>query len=331
MTRLRALLATLRIPNAPSVVSNVWFGYMLGYFYLGGSQDLARQLPQTILAGLCLYFAGNLANDWHDRHWDATHRPERALPSGFFSPSIYLLTASLLASTGLALASTQNLPCLTTGVAIVLLIAIYTRWHKKSRWAVIPMGLCRAGLYLMGACAAAPDIWLSTTAESLQSHAITRVIYTPEHAARLFWFVGTHASGVLVYIAGLSLAARYESTEHPPHGMVLLSRAMLFLPLAAMSGWWMAWYPLPSLLGLLPFALWLTLALTRFRRPIPTFVSALLAGIPLIDLISCVPLAVSLAPPETRIVDQPLLLWTILVPLLGFLSGRLLQRFTPAT
>ncbi|MBK1825785.1 UbiA family prenyltransferase [Haloferula rosea] len=332
-SRARALLASLRIPNAPSVLSNAWFGYMLGCFYLGDRTGASTELPLVIIAGLCLYFAGNLANDWFDRKWDATHRPERALPAGLFQPIYYLLTAAILAASGLAAAASVNLPTLGSGVAILVLIGIYTWLHKRTRWAVLPMGLCRAGLYLMGACAAMPDVWLEEAVNSLRgsSTATSGMVFTPVDALRLLWFFTTHALGVLIYIAGLSLAARYESTEHPPHGMVLLSRAMLLLPLAAMSCWWMSWYPLPTLVGLVPFAIWLSLSLTRFRSPVPKFVSALLAGIPLIDFISCVPLAISLAAPDLRFVEQPLLVATVTIPLVAFALGRLLQRVAPAT
>jgi len=330
-SRPRALLASLRIPNAPSVVSNVWLGYMLGWFYWGPSSGMATELPMVILAGLCLYFAGNLANDWFDRDWDAENRPERAIPSGLFKPTHYLVAASLLAIIGVLVARTLNHPTLCVAFAILLLISLYTWLHKRTRWAVFPMGLCRAGLYLMGACAAMPSSWFQEAMTSLRGTGLTRLIFTPEDAARMTWFFATHALGVLIYIAGLSLAARYESTEHPPHGMMILSRAMLLLPLAAMSGWWMMWYPLPAIIGLIPFTLWLTLALTRFRHPIPVLVSALLAGIPLIDFIACVPLAISLTAPDIGLLEQPALLATILVPLVAFALGRLLQRVAPAT
>ena len=89
--KLRALLATLRIANAPSVVSNVFLGFMLGWIYDRDYWNPAsmhwHEAAIACLAGLMLYFSGNLANDWFDRSWDAEKRPERALPSGLFRPA----------------------------------------------------------------------------------------------------------------------------------------------------------------------------------------------------------------------------------------------------
>lgn len=328
MSRFRALLASLRIPNAPSVISNVWFGYMLGRFYWGGSHSTADELLRSISAGLCLYFAGNLANDWFDRKWDAEHRPERAIPSGLFSPFSYLIAAIFLVINGVLAAATLTYPALYSAIGILLLIIVYTWLHKRTRWAVIPMGLCRAGLYALGFFA----IWPGPPDEPLHSYGfISMADAYRSDVYRSYLFIATHAFGILIYIAGLSLAARYESVEHPPHGMVVLSRALLLLPLAAMSAWWLYWYRLPAIVGLIPFALWLALALTRFRRPIPVLVSALLAGIPLIDLIAAIPLATSLVVPNLTLFEQPLLLATILVPVAAFGLGRLLQRVAPAT
>ena len=82
---------------------------------------------------------------------------------------------------------------------------------------------------------------------------------------------------------------------------------------------------------MLPCAVWLTLSLTRFRRPVPRFVSALLAGIPLIDFIAALPLATALAVPDAGIHQQPMLLATVLGPWLAFGSALLLQKVAPAT
>lgn len=332
MPRLRALLASLRVANAPSAVGNVWLGYMLGVFYWGNGGHFSSDLWLLSLTALCLLFAGNLFNDWHDRDWDRTHRPERALPGGDFSPGTYLIGASLLSLLACWFALSLGVTSLAIAGTILVLILVYTRIHKRSRWAVVPMGLCRAGLYLLGINACVPDYWREkATGVALGTGSVNPTLFSPADMGLSVAYVFTHALGLFSYIVGLTLTARYESAEHPPHGMVLLARGMLFLPLAAMSAWWMPHYPLPATLGLVPFGLWLALALTRLRKPVPRFVSALLAGIPLVDAIAMVPLCLALFVPGGGISQDPRLLVSLAVPFVAFGLALLLQKLAPAT
>jgi hypothetical protein len=323
MPRLRALLATLRIANAPSVVSNVWLGFMLGRILWGkGWEPIGNWHAPGLLvtAGLLIYFAGNLANDWFDRSWDETRSPERALPSGLFQPRSYFIAALAAATTGLLLAAAVRLECALAAAAILVLVAIYTRFHKRTLWSVVPMGLCRSGLYVLGFLASWPA-WdhVSSSPET------TRVIAT----------IATLAVGLFCYIAGLSLSARYEGMADPPPGPLVISKALLLLPITAMSCWFMPRDPWFGLLGIAPFALWLALCLTVHRRPIPRYVSALLAGIPLVDFIAAAPLALGLPAmlwgKYRHVSEFPHLAALLAVPLAAFVLGRALQRLAPAT
>lgn len=324
MSRLRALLATLRIANAPSVVSNVWLGYVVGCMAWSDplfSADAGFRQVAPFLAGLCLYFAGNLANDWFDRDWDHDRRPERALPSGQFQPAAYLAAALLIGSLGLLLAfNTGRWP----GVAALFIagfIALYTWTHKRSPWSVIPMGLCRAGLYLLGYASCA------TISEEI-AHPPRNAVQG-EYAILLTGMLICLCSGLLAYIAGLSMSARYESMAEPPRRPLMISRALLVYPLLAMPcvifllaqpwGW----------LGMIPYGIWLALCLTRYRRPIPSHVSALLAGIPLVDALLLLPIA---ALSKADGFFGPDAHWWIGgIPLVAFILGRLLQKVAPAT
>ena len=323
MPRLRAILATLRIANAPSVVSNVWLGFMLGRILWGKGWDAIEDgnTPALLVtAGLLIYFAGNLANDWFDRHWDATKRPERALPSGLFSPHSYLVAALSIATIGLLLAAAVRLECALCAAAILTLVALYTRIHKQTQWSIIPMGLCRSGLYFLGFLASWPA-WdhVSSSPETFRTIAV----------------VTTLALGLFCYIAGLSLSARYAGMTHPPRGPLVISKALLAMPLLAMPCWFMPRYPLFGIVGLAPFLIWLLLSLTCFRRPIPRYVSALLAGIPLVDFIAAAPLALGLPSmlwgEYRQVTTFPHLTSLLIVPLAAFVLGRLLQKIAPAT
>ena len=154
--KVRALLATLRIANAPSVVSNVFLGIVLGWIVRFSWRGLALsdfdwgRASLACCGGVLLYFSGNLANDWFDRHWDAEIRPERALPSGQFRPFSYLIFSLLFAASGILIGFWLRLTSGYVALLICLLICIYTYFHKRAIWAVIPMGLCRAGLYFFG-------------------------------------------------------------------------------------------------------------------------------------------------------------------------------------
>lgn len=331
--KFRALLATLRIANAPSVVSNVFLGFMVGWvgsdhaYWKPDSMEWGRA-AMSCLSGLLLYFSGNLANDWFDRKWDAEKRPERALPSGLFHPAGYLFFAILLAAAGIALAFVLHPLSGSIALVISLLVATYTYFHKKAIWAVIPMGLCRAGLYFLGFFAP----WY--TSAHWESLAAGHFDVTSMFLDRLKT-PGIFAVGLFCYIVGLSLSARYEGMEDAPRGPKVISLALLILPLAAMSSSFMAYenLVLAGIIGMLPFAVWLSLCLTLFKKPIPRYVSALLAGIPLVDLIAAVPLVhmLDLDKYPPGFLHLPHLVALLAVPCSAFVLGRLLQRLAPAT
>ncbi|MGL4401209.1 MAG: UbiA family prenyltransferase [Luteolibacter sp.] len=305
--KLHALLSTARVANVPSVVSNVWLGWVIGMWSAGSSSSPSGLGPGFFLlplAGIFLYLSGNFLNDWMDREWDARHRPERALPSRVFCPELYAVIAPGLAVLGLAAAFTASVRSGWVAVAIVISILIYTALHKQTAWAVIAMGLCRALLPVMGSIALFPyidTIWPA-------------------------------AGALLCYIMGLSLSARYESLAEPPPQAAILSRAFL-LGTAVLVAWGnrnlfvTRW---PNLAGVLPYLLWTSLCLRIWRRPVPVLVSRLLAGIPLVDWMTLLPLFLMLVisgggEPSAAQISS------FLVPPAVFLLALLLQRLAPAT
>ena len=182
-----ALLATIRTPNIPSVACNALTGILLA------SITAPIQTPHAITAiasGILLYLAGNLLNDWHDRDWDALHRPERALPKKIFQPSSYLILAIACSLAGLATAA-ANPRSLAIAAIILGLILIYTKSHKSSALAIIPMGLCRAFLPMLG--------YLACSDQAITPSLILI------------------AAALLIHTCGLSLIARSESKpdRHP--------------------------------------------------------------------------------------------------------------------
>ena len=300
-TKIHALLSTARIANVPSVVSNLGVGVLLGSTAAGSSFSWPWLLSVAVVL---FYVSGNFLNDWADREWDKDKRPERALPQGMFSANAYLATAVGGAGIGLALAAFSGLGALLVAAVLVFFIWLYTKVHKTAAWSVIPMGLCRACLPVLGYVA--------------MGRGISATVLFP-------------AAALLLYIIGLSLSARWEARGDLPveqkwqaRGLLVgagLLAAILPLLIDPLFGW----------IGLLPFGIWLALCVTKFQSPVPVHVSALLAGIPLVDWIVLLPMALSwLNLKRVESVDV-MFITAIILPPLAFVSGRLLQRLAPAT
>jgi 4-hydroxybenzoate polyprenyltransferase len=303
--RLRSLAATLRLPNLPSVLSNTLSG-MLFASALYEPGDLSY-LPHALIAACCLYFSGNLFNDWADRSWDSIHRPERALPSGLFKPGRYLIGGVILTLTAWAVSAMASPAALLISIAITSFVILYTLLHKHSAWSVIPMALCRALLPVLGICA------------------------TTIHWHRVEWLYVP--SGMLfAYLIMLSLRARSESKASNGSKLTAITIIGFLIPPALLatqwcqSDFWMMGLGL-SLIAAIPYLIWTGLSITRFRFPISRQVSALLAGIPLIDAMFLLPF-VMLGHVFVNSPQCPVLSWLWLP---AFIAGRLLQRLVPAT
>jgi 4-hydroxybenzoate polyprenyltransferase len=314
--KLHALAATARIANIPSVLGNVWLGVALAVTTGGGAMDgcFPGRAAVLGLAGVSLYLAGNFLNDWADRDWDAVHRPERALPRALLPAGFYLLVAVGCGVLGGCAAAAISRGCLVVALGIGLGIVIYTRVHKRAGWAVIPMGMCRALLPVLG------FVGFVLPGEFPVSGGKTAT------AALL-----ACACGLFCHIAGLSLSARCESVDPPPVGGLRFARVLFPIAAVAMLVATRLALPLPLapwVLGLVPYGLWITLCLTLFRQPVSRQVSNLLAGIPLVDWIVLLPLSLALG-----VMIRPSLFTVIclLFPPLALLAGKFLQKLAPAT
>lgn len=330
----------MRVANLPSVVSNVWLGIALTSYYWGpywgssgglfgsGPFGIGVQALALLAAAACLYLCGCFLNDWHDREWDARHRPERAIPRGLFPGFAYLWIAVALGLAGLGcglVAVKETLPVLAT---ILLLVVAYTFTHKKHPAAVLLVPLCRALLVWAGWSLAQHDLLAGFRGVDAAGLPAWEELW---HSLASLAFPLTHSVGVFSYVLGLSLVARHEASGRPSQGTAVVAKALLLLPLAAMSAWWIPHYPLAGVAGLVPFAVWLALALTVYRRPVPRLVSALLAGLPLVDFIAALPLVTALVLPGQSPFEQRELVITLMLPPVAFAVGRLLQRLAPAT
>lgn len=280
--KLLPFAASVRVANLPGVVTNVSAGAMIATT----RPDLVL-LAGACFAGILLCAAGNLGNDLMDRKWDFIHRPERALPRGVFSPSFYAVVTALCAAGAMAVLAVIGMLPLVCGAAILLCAGIYTWIHKKSSAGIFFMGMCRALLPVLGAFAVSGGVGRPAVLVS---------------------------AGLFCYTAGLSLFARGES-KPLPIGKRFLLPVMLapVFPIVAHGIW------LFGLATALLFWGWL-LPLLKPGGNVGAKVSRMLAGMPLLDAVAIVPLAVAAFSGG----------W-MCISFVVFFFARRLQRFAAAT
>ncbi|MBK1833386.1 UbiA family prenyltransferase [Roseibacillus ishigakijimensis] len=296
------LLAAGRVANLPSVVSNVLLGCGLGWLLVAPG-SLAILFP--VLAGCCLYVGGCFLNDWADRFWDAAHRPERPLPARRISPEFLRNAAFALMAVGCLLAAFSGWPALLVAVMIAGAIALYTWIHKKTAWGVVPMGLCRGLLYLLG--------FVAQGGAGFSSGGLVLLM----------------AGGLLFYVGGLSLFARSEAQAVVPRVNRMLGLLMMTLVAFTHAAYWFTLSfgaALVALLALAPYSWLLRRGIGAIKSSIGKGVSHLLANICLVDLVAMLPLAVVLAGGGHWL--------ALLLPLVSggaYFLAVLLQKVAPAT
>ena len=324
--KLQALLATARIANVPSVLVNVLTGmWMVGFFFNYDHPDWNQQTILPIIAACCLYVAGNFLNDWYDVAWDQEHRPERAIPSGLFPRNLYLIIAVVLILAGATMSWWVSKTVFFTYTIILFLVIAYTLLHKRHAFSIWIMGACRAGLYALGLGSMSAGFRVLhdslLTSGDWQGMAIGVIIVVP-------WL------GMLTYIAGISLLARFESRPAELGSTKWLASLLLLFPLLTHSALWVgshyfgvsiaeSWV---GAFGILPFLCW-TLYVICSKTAVGQKVARLLAGIALVDSVYWLSLGLTVFM-MTR-VDA--LLWSSLTPLIAFLLALLLQKIAPAT
>ena len=333
------LLAIGRVSNLPTVWSNMVTGILLAWALQNQEMPFSAGLqPLLLIAGVTsAYLFGTFLNDWKDVDFDTRHRPERAIPSGRWSRSSigWMAAGFALAALGCFLSQVFTQPLVPIlGVALLASIVIYTALHKRTPFAIIPMGICRSLLYLLGYCSVASVPVTNPTATSGNPEGSIPGILQDN----ALFIVVLMALGILSYVAGLTLAARYESGP----ANLPLPRIILWVPifLCALTHtwWWICQHPLflgdrplviPALLCLLPFCIWTVRALSAIRKSIGDFVSRALAGLCLVDLLAFAGIATTIRTGWSALDANPLVL--TLIPLSCFLFSLLLQRIAPAT
>jgi 4-hydroxybenzoate polyprenyltransferase len=255
--KIKALLDLGRVANLPTVWSNV-----IAAWLLGGGEHVWRVFPLIAGASL-LYCGGTTLNDAVDAEFDREHRPERPIPAGIFTEKqVWKIGGGMLGVGALTMVLLAK-ASLVWVLPLVAAILAYDFLHKQWKGSVFIMGACRTFLYFAAASTAV------------------------DRGLGLNWPVVLWGLALLLYIAGLSFAAREESK-----GKSLVGRPLILLA-APIVAWMILAFndisPLVKLLGLAGTVGWTGYAIFRVRRDhededrIGNFVGNLLAGIVLVD------------------------------------------------
>jgi 4-hydroxybenzoate polyprenyltransferase len=151
MSRLRAYLQLVRLPNIFTAIADIAAGYWL----FSGTEHGSLTFAAIAGSSACLYAGGIVFNDICDIDVDRQERPNRPLPSGQITVGHARLMGIILMLAGIAiplLLFIRNLAPLRTFVtALLLTVAIlgYDFRAKSTAAGPLAMGLCRVlNLYL---------------------------------------------------------------------------------------------------------------------------------------------------------------------------------------
>ncbi len=155
---LRALAATARIANIPSVAGNVWLGIAAGG-PRGGGRDgptFVRTGGRPRTGGGVPLSGGQFPQRLGGPGLGCGPSPRAGATAGRCFRRVSI--CQLRWPAGCWAGARRRRPPPVPGVALMigLCIGLYTRVHKHAAWAVIPMGLCRALLPVLGFAGFAP-------------------------------------------------------------------------------------------------------------------------------------------------------------------------------
>lgn len=291
MSWFRTILALARPALLPTIWSNCLAGWWLGG---GGSPE---HLPFLFGGATLLYLGATFLNDAFDAEHDRQHRRARPIPAGGVThDTVWRWGLGWLVAGTLLMFYIGELP---GGIALglVFLIVLYNTLHRLVIFSPVLNGLCRLGLYALGA--------------SVAEHGVTG------------WTLWCGLA-LAAFLSGVDFLARWEATPRQARWWpVSLLAAPIFFAAIMDTGR----YREPALLLSAVLALWCLKALRQtFWSPeknLHATVSALLAGIVLVDWLATCPVTSLLA--QTNHAPRELSFAFIAL----FLATLVLQRVIP--
>ncbi len=198
----RAWLELARLSNLPTVWTNGLVGAALG-----GLTDFAR-IAQVLGGVSLLYIAGMIGNDVADVAVDRERERGRTrpIPSGRVSRAAAASATFVMTLGGLACLLPLGAATAVWSIALALVIAGYDLLHHRWSPSIALMGLCRGLVYVVAAGGLAGDDAV---------------------------LVGVVASGMTLYVIGLTVIAR---REHVTHERGARNAELLAVPLAVVGG-----------------------------------------------------------------------------------------------
>lgn len=215
-----AYLQLIRLPTVFTAMADIVLGYVLtGHFVFGpnAGQDSAKFVG-LLASSCCLYLAGMVFNDIFDRKQDAAERPSRPIPSGRVSLVSAVVLGTVLMIVGVAAAATVTRVSLQVAGLLVVAILAYDGVLKRTAFAPLAMGLCRALNVMLGA--SDQTFWTPPG-----------LLVRPQIAA---------AIGLGIYIAGVTLFARTEA-KTSSRKQLLLAQLVLNSGIAVLAWLICAW------------------------------------------------------------------------------------------
>lgn len=304
---LKALLATGRTSNLPTVWSNVLVAFLL---VSGGNELHITSLLVAAVAASLIYIGGCFLGDAIDSGFDALHKPTRPIPSGILDRSIVCTTATLLLAAGTLIPWLyfQKTQLLIPSSLLTAAVVLYSWLHKKSLFFGLPLiGACRFLLLPFGAAIA------------IAHHGFLADPFSPT--------LLTAAAAIALYTICFASVARTESSQNPFNyrntiALIMALTPTLFLAYALSdavlnpSNHLRSLPYLPVVIALLNYWIWFAASLSNLKhnRKGP-FVAMSLAGFCLLDA-----------------TIAALFGWPYLsIALILFILALLLQKITPAT
>ena len=141
-------LSVIRISNLPTVAMNVICASVLTMLIAFEQGFSVVVCILFLIAMSALYCGGMAQNDWLDADFDAEHQAYRPVPAGKVERAqVKNISFGLLAG-GLGILAALGIRGLIAGLILIVLITAYNILHKRTRFAVLLMALCRLGIYL---------------------------------------------------------------------------------------------------------------------------------------------------------------------------------------